>query len=280
MGRMKGLAAILGVGVLMVVVAGCDSRSSEMKMTRGFARVFGVSAVLVALIAACGGDQRASSSTPTAVPELTVLCAVTEAFSMEIPMLVARGRETIPSGFDRVNVAQCEFSVPIDVVVLELSSAGTVAAQHTISLGPQSTLSFPLPEALGALASAHVEPGLYDRRIEVATTDGRKKDVRNDRDAVYVVDLPPEGAEFARQGMIAARQALAGEQSLPLVAPELVVLEAAEWNDASLGCPEPDRTYAQVITRGFSFRFEHEGQPYKYHTDRDGTLVVECEASG
>ena len=131
-----------------------------MKRARIFAQVWVASAALLVLAVACGGDEPASRPSPIAASELTMLCAVTEAFSMEIPILVARGREPIPTGFDRINTARCEFSAPIDSVVLELSSGGTVAARHTVSLDPQSTVSFPLLEAQGALASADVEPGL------------------------------------------------------------------------------------------------------------------------
>ena len=245
-----------------------------MGRTRGHTLAIVVSAILVISAAACGDDE------PAAAPELTALCSVTEAFSMEIPMLVAKGREPIPSGFDRINNAQCDFSIPIDTVMLELSSEGTVAAQHTVSLDAQSAISFPLSEAHRAPASADVEPGLYDRRIAVSATDGQETDVRNDKDAVYVVDLPPEDVEFARASMIAARQALASELSLPLSGPALTALEAVEWNDGSLGCPKPDTQYIQVIVPGFKFIFEHEDRTYEYHTNQDGSIVVECETVG
>jgi hypothetical protein len=245
-----------------------------MGRTRGYTVAIVASVVLVMVATACGDDE------PATAPELTALCSVTEAFSMEIPMLVAKGREPIPSGFDRINNAQCEFSIPIDSVVLELSSAGTVAAQHTVSLDAQSAISFPLPEAQRGPASADVAPGLYDRRISVSATDGQKTDVRNDKDAVYVVDLPLKDVEFARASMIAARQVLASELSLPLGEPALTALEAVEWNDGSLGCPEPDTQYIQVILPGFKFIFEQGGEAYEYHTNRDGSTVVECEAAG
>lgn len=245
-----------------------------MGRTRGYAVAIVASALLVVSAAACGDDE------PAAATELTALCSVTEAFSMEIPMLVAKGREPIPSGFDRINNAQCDFSIPIDTVVLELSSGGTVSAQHTVSLDAQSAISFPLPEAQRALASADVAPGLYDRRIAVNATDGQGTDVRNDKDAVYVVDLLPEDVEFARASMIAARQVLASELSLPLGDPGLNTLEAVEWSDSSLGCPQPDTQYIQVIVPGFKFIFEQGGETYEYHTNQNGSNVVECDAAG
>jgi hypothetical protein len=57
---------------------------------------------------------------------------------------------------------------------------------------------------------------------------------------------------------------------------ELVSMEAVEWSDASLGCPQEGFMYAQVITPGFLIILEGQGQQYEYHTDQAGN-VVRCE---
>ncbi len=38
------------------------------------------------------------------------------------------------------------------------------------------------------------------------------------------------------------------------------------WPDASLGCPQPDMFYAQVMTDGSVIELEHDGRYYRYHT--------------
>jgi hypothetical protein len=55
---------------------------------------------------------------------------------------------------------------------------------------------------------------------------------------------------------------------------QLVSMEATEWNDASLGCPQEGFMYAQVITPGFLIILEGQGQQYEYHTDRAGNVVL------
>ena len=195
-------------------------------------------------------------------------------------MLVAKGREPIPSGFDRINNALYDFSAPGDTIVRELSKAGALAAQHSVLVDPQSTMSLHVPEALRAPASADIEPGLYDRRITVHSADGQEKNIPNNNYAVYVADLLPKDVEFARASMIAARQLLASEHALPLGAPALFDLEAVDRNDASLVCPALDILYAQFIVPGFRFKFEHESEFYEYHTNRAGSTIIECEATG
>ncbi len=41
------------------------------------------------------------------------------------------------------------------------------------------------------------------------------------------------------------------------------------WPDASLGCPQPDMFYAQVMTDGSVIELEHAGRYYRYHTGGD-----------
>jgi hypothetical protein len=42
-------------------------------------------------------------------------------------------------------------------------------------------------------------------------------------------------------------------------------VKEAEFPDASLGVPEPDRAYAQVITPGYVIRLMADSEVYEYH---------------
>ena len=53
----------------------------------------------------------------------------------------------------------------------------------------------------------------------------------------------------------------------------LVSVEPKEWPDTSLGCPEPGKMYAQVVTPGFRVVLAVEEREYEYHTDRGETVV-------
>ena len=55
-----------------------------------------------------------------------------------------------------------------------------------------------------------------------------------------------------------------------------VVVEAVDWGDASLGCPEPGMMYAQVITPGHRVVLAVDGKQYTYHTALAGNYVL-CE---
>lgn len=51
--------------------------------------------------------------------------------------------------------------------------------------------------------------------------------------------------------------------------------EARDWPDTALGCPEPGKMYAQVITPGFVVVLESAGREYSYHSD--GARIFWCE---
>lgn len=52
-------------------------------------------------------------------------------------------------------------------------------------------------------------------------------------------------------------------------------VESVDWNDASLGSPEPGMGYAQVITPGFKLILESEGEFHTYHTSLNRVVFVE-----
>lgn len=83
----------------------------------------------------------------------------------------------------------------------------------------------------------------------------------------------PAGSQAAVDAAVAelARQAAvdAGEISV-------VSVEATDWPDPSLGCPEPGLMYPQVITPGYRVVLEAQGATYEYHTDASGQRAVTC----
>ena len=58
----------------------------------------------------------------------------------------------------------------------------------------------------------------------------------------------------------------------------LVVLsvEDVTWPDSSLGCPQPDRAYLQVLTPGRRIHLGLDGKVYAYHSGRSG-MPTYCE---
>ena len=61
----------------------------------------------------------------------------------------------------------------------------------------------------------------------------------------------------------------------------LVSAEEVTWPDTSLGCPQPDMMYAQVLTPGWQVVFvDATGQEYQVHTDEDHEQFIICDLPG
>ena len=58
---------------------------------------------------------------------------------------------------------------------------------------------------------------------------------------------------------------------------QLLTFEEETWASTALGCPEPGRSYAQIVTSGYSVALNIQGQQVVYHVDRGGRAVVECK---
>jgi hypothetical protein len=56
-------------------------------------------------------------------------------------------------------------------------------------------------------------------------------------------------------------------------------VEARQWPDASLGCPQPGSLYSQIVTPGFLIVIStSSGKQLEYHSDARGRVVL-CKES-
>ncbi len=75
----------------------------------------------------------------------------------------------------------------------------------------------------------------------------------------------------------AAKAAVADLAARLHLAPDairVISVEATDWNDTSLGCPQPGVAYAQVITPGWKIVLEAQGKQAEYHADQRGRVVT------
>jgi len=68
-------------------------------------------------------------------------------------------------------------------------------------------------------------------------------------------------------------EAIAGDLGVPADSLRVIAVESRTWPDSSLGCPQPDTLYAQVVTRGYVVLIESAGEEIEYHSDERGNIV-------
>lgn len=95
--------------------------------------------------------------------------------------------------------------------------------------------------------------------------------------------IPMDGAPPASPALPAEAPVVVGEAERPLVDAalaqvatdlglepadlQLAGFEAVDWPDASLGCPQPEMMYAQVVTPGYRLTVTAGDRAFDVHTD-------------
>ena len=82
------------------------------------------------------------------------------------------------------------------------------------------------------------------------------------------------GGDDAEELTLLAKSDLAQKLGIAIDEIEMRSMTEVEWNDTSLGCPQEDMSYAQVITPGSTILLEVDGQTYEYHTDKRQRVVL------
>ena len=91
---------------------------------------------------------------------------------------------------------------------------------------------------------------------------------------VPTVSVPP-GAEPA---VAAAKADAAGRTGTKESDWQVIELSPRDWPDTSLGCPQPGKAYAQVVTPGYLIKLAGANQRFEYHSGRANQLVF-CGSS-
>ena len=83
--------------------------------------------------------------------------------------------------------------------------------------------------------------------------------------------VPADAASFVAE----AKGKLAIDKGVDPGQITLKRIEATTFNDSSLGCPEPGRSYLQVLTPGYLIILQLGNETYEYHAGRSS--VVRCD---
>lgn len=173
--------------------------------------------------------------------------------------------ETPPAAIDQVlPAAKDHLAQELGLAVDEVEATSIEAVEW-----PDASLGCPQP---GEAYAQVITPG-YRVILEV---NGKEYEVHTDRSGRAIVICERE----LEKGAAAGVTYLADELGVPADEIEVLSVEKYEWPDTSLGCPEPGKAYAQVITPGYRIMLQAQGETYEVHTDEVGKIVVLCDAEG
>ena len=87
---------------------------------------------------------------------------------------------------------------------------------------------------------------------------------------------PPDPAKERARAVERAKTALSRKLDVPISGVSFESAEPKTWPNTSLGCPEKDRMYAQVVTSGFAVLLGAKGTTHEIHVS--ARRVVFCPA--
>jgi putative lipoprotein len=112
-------------------------------------------------------SEEPDEATPTELG-LTV-CMVTEAVALPIEFEYFG---TVPTGFDGINQANCNFTKAVETITVTLTGPATHSEVFTLAEA-STALSFPLPEGTLSITTMEIVPaGEYERTITLTAVDG------------------------------------------------------------------------------------------------------------
>lgn len=161
----------------------------------------------------------------------------------------------------------------------ELSIHANQVEVHSVEAvdWPDTSLGNPQP---GKMYAQVITPGY---RVVLRANDALYE-VHTDANGKQATLLPPatrppsgESADDDQplpDAVDAARQFLSSMLGVPPEEIAVKEVQAVDWPDASLGHPQPGRSYAQVITPGYRILLVAQGRQYDLHTDLPGSRVV------
>lgn len=170
-------------------------------------------------------------------------------------------------------VCKVYLAVGVAGLLLAITACGTVATPEDI---PPMTIEAQAEPATPAELPATDLP--VEIQAEATPTGLPTEIVMPNSPVVQPAAAPANPGAFSVPGSEAALAAalanLAQQTGIPADQITVQSIEATEWPDASLGCPQEGMMYAQVVTPGFLMVLTAQGQTYEYHTDQQATVVL------
>ncbi|MFN8376509.1 MAG: hypothetical protein U0694_27020 [Anaerolineae bacterium] len=241
---------------------------------------------LALAIAACSAPApTATAPTQVLIPAPPTSTAVTATPSETPPPILAPGDivnpEATPIAEDLQPIVQqiiddLASSIDVDtesIQVVRLESAFWMTDE--LGCGAQSTQASERGEGYQIILFANNT--FYEYHTAGSERYLRCETIDPTAAATLAVGILLEVDPVAAELVLLAQQRVAAELDLPLRRIRAVDVRQIRWTDSSLGCPQPDQSYTQVITEGYRIVVSAGDQEYIFHSDFDRLLLCDPE---
>ncbi len=238
-----------------------------------------------------GALATTASATPAATPSLVAPLGTPAGESVD-PATIAELQQTLQL---TTNCADAHDLLRLLALYSDRFIAAQILAPQPVPIvraTPAATPSYivRIPPPVGAEPEVEQAYRLPDGRIWALVRTGNRMEVivfvrDTQRNLWQIDDITPvvpsatpssspsptagQPAEVHQALTDAAAHLGVGEETLTVTQ-----VEAKQWPDTSLGCPQPGQFYAQVVTPGYLIFIHGDGHELEYHADQRGTVVL------
>lgn len=159
------------------------------------------------------------------------------------------------------------------VVAVAACGGGVTTEDDAATIDGSTSSTAPVAPADATTSTSEGEPD--DQGNTTSTTGDREgasdanDEPAKDPERVPTDEVPPDLLAV----IVADAAGRAGVASADVV---VSMARAVQWPDASLGCPQPGMSYAQVVTAGYHVQVSAGGSVHDYRADASGSFFV-CE---
>lgn len=220
-----------------------------------------------------------------AAPQVNAAVATGQAAASQVPAAVGT---QVPGAVATVQAVATQQGPGVASTVQAAATQQGPGLASTVQAA--ATQQGPGIAATAQAAATQQAPGAASTAQALATQQGPGAVSTVQSAATQVTGAQPAGVATAAVGALGGLAQMTPEEigtraraeaaRLLGVPPEQLTVERVEpvqWSDSSLGCREPNRSYAQVITPGFRIVLSGGGQRREVHTDLAGRMVV-CQS--
>ncbi len=165
-------------------------------------------------------------------------------------------------------VAACGTIAPeAQVDPVSAAVASSTPDTYPVPLADQSAAGYPAPESAYPVTTVLPSPIQPTPEATMSPTSPN---------ATPAGRLVPTSSAAIGRVLEALTADLSAATGLPASEITIVTAEAVVWPDAGLGCPDPDRQYAQVMVEGMRITLQAGKETADYHTE-GLSRYVRCE---
>ncbi len=159
-----------------------------------------------------------------------------------------------------------------------VAPTATPAATSTPTDVPEPTATEVTPPTVEPTAGPLPTPAERTGDSPLATPEGRSSASPLATPEDRSVESPLATPDATLAALVEAAKAQLAETVEGITVDDLEVVEseAVEWGDASLGCPEPDKAYAQIVSAGYRIVLAAGDERFIMHTTQNpnGRIVL------